>query len=155
MHRSTHWHNKSNQSHLNQTRLNLRKSLQQNLSCECLQHPETCLDQRLHPNSSCWCYPDQNSSKNHVVDIGEEDTMEVILTCTICQNTFQHSHQLEENMEALHDSKCSTPYTCNFCDEGFSSTNTLKTHLATIHPSGYLPCSKCMLLLSKPRSSSQ
>ena len=93
-----------------------------------------------------------------------QDSIEVVLTCTVCHNTFQSSRQLDDHIERSHGNNRSAPgiskvvpnssttrsttdssHTCEFCTNTFTTKNALQAHVTTKHPTEYLCCNSCKL----------
>ena len=97
---------------------------------------------------------------------GTEDSVEVVLTCTLCNNSFQSSRQLDDHFQRSHSNDCSaqakvnnnivstgftshnttdSSHSCEFCAQIFTTKQALQAHVNTKHPAEYLPCNNCKL----------
>ena len=85
----------------------------------------------------------------------EPPDTEIILTCTLCQESFQSSSDLDSHMDRIHGNDCSTstsrghrqpnPVTCELCSNTFLTKKSLNLHISKSHAADYFSCQSCKL----------
>ena len=95
------------------------------------------------------------TSQHHEITTGtseEPAPMEIILSCTICNNKFQSSTQLHNHLETDHsrDSSISGSHLtdssqdCGTCGDKFPTEERLNLHRSSKHVQDYFNCHSCM-----------
>ena len=73
----------------------------------------------------------------------QNDFVEDVLKCTICNKTFETSTHLEDHIETAHSQL--SLLSCCSCDARFSSTKQLEEHISQRHVPLSLPCPDCAM----------
>ena len=86
------------------------------------------------------------SASNTPVYTVVNESFEAILTCTMCEETFESNTELDNHIESSHSG-----VKCDFCEQTFSCNLKLQKHKNEKHPAAYIQCKHCMLRFQDSR----